>query len=103
MQGGWVAFAERYCREPGLCFLSSQKYEQAVIAGNQVSLHGHELDLQVVLHVSSRTITRISPDLFDPGAYDVYIIGDVPAAAFEQEGVDLLDDWRIAWKRGAVW
>ena len=33
---------------------------------------------------------RIDPELFQPGRYDVYVIGDVPAFVFSQGGTDLL-------------
>jgi uncharacterized membrane protein len=35
---------------------------------------------------------RIDPTLFEPGRYDVYLIGDVPAFVFRQGGRDLLQD-----------
>jgi uncharacterized membrane protein len=50
-----------------------------------------QLDWQLVLPGKKQAATRIDPRLFDRGAYDVYIIGDVPAAVFRQPNVDLLD------------
>ncbi|MFV0446159.1 MAG: hypothetical protein ACK5Q5_21490 [Planctomycetaceae bacterium] len=35
---------------------------------------------------------RIDPELFQPGRFDVYLIGDVPAFVFRQGGRDLLQD-----------
>lgn len=49
-----------------------------------------QLDWQVVLSGKIQGATHIRPEMFDPGAYDVYIIGDVPASVFQQDGVDLL-------------
>lgn len=49
-----------------------------------------QLDWVQVRSGERRTDTRINPDLFTPGRYDAYIIGDVPASVFFQGGVDLL-------------
>ena len=50
-----------------------------------------QLDTQVVLPGPFQDRTRIDPRFFEPGAYDVYIIGDVPARVFVQDGINLLD------------
>lgn len=34
---------------------------------------------------------KIEPEMFDAGRYDVYLIGDVPASAFQRDGLNLLD------------
>ena len=49
-----------------------------------------QLDWQVVLAGERQSATQIDPALFAPGAYDVYIIGDVPASVFRLGGTDLL-------------
>ncbi|MBX3438477.1 MAG: hypothetical protein KF861_13375, partial [Planctomycetaceae bacterium] len=50
-----------------------------------------QLDEQFLLPGVLSARSQIPPQLFDPGAYDVYIIGDVPASAFRQGQVNLLD------------
>ena len=45
--------------------------------------------------VSTNTTGRpleIDPKLFEPGRYDVYILGDVPFSAFRRNGINLLDE-----------
>jgi uncharacterized membrane protein len=49
-----------------------------------------QLDWQVVLPGRLASRTEILPTMFDPGQYDVYVIGDVPASAFRQGQSDLL-------------
>lgn len=49
-----------------------------------------QLDLITVLSSNKRTATHFDPDVFAPGKYDAYIIGDVPVSIFVQNGVDLL-------------
>lgn len=44
---------------------------------------------------------KLDPGLFDPGRYDVYLIGDVPAAVFRQGGRDLLQDLAARCRQGA--
>lgn len=44
---------------------------------------------------------RIDPSLFAPGAYDVYVIGDVPAFVFRQGGQDLLQEMFLRCRDGA--
>jgi hypothetical protein len=44
---------------------------------------------------------RIDPALFEPGRYDVYIIGDVPAFVFQQAGRDLLQELALRCRDGA--
>jgi uncharacterized membrane protein len=52
-----------------------------------------QVDLQTVNSGDFAGNTRIDPSLFDPGIYDVYIIGDVHASMFELQGNrNLLDD-----------
>lgn len=49
-----------------------------------------QLDRQLVLSGGQRSTTRIGPEWFEPGKYDAYIIGDVPASVFTQGGADRL-------------
>lgn len=44
---------------------------------------------------------RIDPQVFAPGAYDVYVIGDVPASVFRQAGQDLLQQLLSRCREGA--
>lgn len=61
-----------------------------------------QVDLQVVLTGDYRGNTRIDPSLFDPGEYDVYIIGDVHSRMFElQNGVNLLERLKLRVEEGA--
>lgn len=50
-----------------------------------------QLDLQVIPGGELMKNARIDKRLFAPGAYDVYVIGDVPSTVFFQDGVNLLD------------
>ncbi len=51
-----------------------------------------QVDLQVINSGAFAGNTRIDPSLFDPGTYDVYIIGDVHSSMFRLQGnVNLLD------------
>jgi hypothetical protein len=45
-----------------------------------------QVDMQVVLSGDFRGNTRIDPALFEPGEYDVYIIGDVHSRMFQLQG-----------------
>jgi len=49
-----------------------------------------QLDSQIVLSGKQQPKTKFSEDWFAPGKYDAYIIGDVPASVFIQNGQDLL-------------
>lgn len=49
-----------------------------------------QLDMQRVLPGELSRRTLLSANLFEPGAYDVYLIGDVPAGVFRQQGKDWL-------------
>ncbi len=61
-----------------------------------------QVDLQVVLTGDYRGNTRIDPAWFDPGQYDVYIIGDVHANMFQlQGGINLLDRLVLRVEEGA--
>jgi uncharacterized membrane protein len=42
-----------------------------------------QLDFQLVLSGKFATQTKLDPQLFQPGAYDAYIIGDIPASVFQ--------------------
>lgn len=50
-----------------------------------------QLDWQVLLPGPLATRTQISPKWFEPGEYDVFVIGDVPASAFRRGRDDLLE------------
>ncbi|MEZ6052899.1 MAG: glutamine amidotransferase [Planctomycetaceae bacterium] len=50
-----------------------------------------QLDWQVLLPGPFASRTEISPKWFEPGEYDVFIIGDVPASAFRKGNTDLLE------------
>lgn len=60
-----------------------------------------QLDFQPVFTGKLESLTRIDPDLFRPGRYDAYIIGDVPARLFETEGKNLLDDLAARVREGS--
>ncbi len=60
-----------------------------------------QLDWQVVLSGAQQPRTRIDPQLFEPGKYDAYIIGDVPAAVFRVGRTDLLDSLAQRVQEGA--
>ncbi|MGE4004254.1 MAG: glutamine amidotransferase, partial [Planctomycetaceae bacterium] len=49
-----------------------------------------QFDWQVLLPGALASRTEISPKWFEPGQYDVFIIGDVPASAFRRGQTDLL-------------
>ncbi len=49
-----------------------------------------QFDQQVLLPGALASRTEISPQWFEPGKYDVFIIGDVPASVFRQGQGDLL-------------
>ncbi|WP_437203928.1 hypothetical protein [Planctomicrobium sp. SH664] len=58
-----------------------------------------QLDTQIVLPSNRQTI--ITPKQFTKGAYDVYIIGDLPADAFQQQGQNLLVELAARVREGA--
>ncbi len=60
-----------------------------------------QLDWQVVLPGKLAQLTELRPSLFDPGAYDVYIIGDVPARVFREGGRDFLAELADRVREGA--
>jgi uncharacterized membrane protein len=45
-----------------------------------------QIHQQTIYTGTRRGLTRIEPSLFDPGEYDVYIIGDVHASTFHLQG-----------------
>src|SRR5690606_24483271 len=49
-----------------------------------------QLDWQLMLPGRMASRTEFPASLFDPGQYDVYVIGDVPASVFRQGQTDLL-------------
>jgi uncharacterized membrane protein len=49
-----------------------------------------QLDWQMIPVGLDQAKIRIEPNVFERGAYDVYMIGDVPASVFRPMGVDLL-------------
>ncbi len=60
-----------------------------------------QLTLQVVNQGKFIKQTIIPKELFQPGEYDVYLIGDVPASAFQQGDVNLLDLLAARMREGA--
>ncbi|HWL06929.1 MAG TPA: hypothetical protein VNQ76_00805 [Planctomicrobium sp.] len=50
-----------------------------------------QLDTQFIMGGRSANSKTLDPKMFEPGAYDVYIIGDVPAEAFQVQGRNLLE------------
>ncbi|SFI18454.1 hypothetical protein [Planctomicrobium piriforme] len=50
-----------------------------------------QLDTQFILGGQRGNPAALDPKLFEPGAYDVYLIGDLPADAFKVQGRDLLE------------
>ena len=44
-----------------------------------------QLDFQEIRRIPAGAVTKIDPAFFEPGKYDVYIIGDVPASVFGDE------------------
>ncbi len=61
---------------------TEQKFLREVNNAEQI-----QLDFRPVRSGHFRQLTQIDPDMFQPGQYDVYVIGDVPASVF---GVKLL-------------
>ena len=51
-----------------------------------------QMDMYFVPSQASGRPPEIDPKLFEPGRYDVYILGDVPVSAFRRNGINLLDD-----------
>ncbi len=60
-----------------------------------------QLDTQVVLPGKLGGQTRIDPNLFEAGKYDVYLIGDVPAEVFKVDGRDMLPQLAARVREGA--
>ncbi|WP_146510471.1 glutamine amidotransferase [Thalassoglobus neptunius] len=60
-----------------------------------------QVDTQVVLSGRFAQETNIDPDLFSPGKYDVFIIGDVPASVFQKDGNKLLRELALRVNEGA--
>ncbi len=60
-----------------------------------------QLDWQVVLPGPLSHLTELRPSYFEPGTYDVYIIGDVPARAFRKGDHDFLADLAARVREGA--
>ncbi len=60
-----------------------------------------QLDVYLVPGGRLFSQARIDPALFQPQRYDVYLIGDVPAAVFRQGGVDLLQELLARCREGA--
>ncbi len=44
-----------------------------------------QLDFKEIRRIPSGQVTRLEPEWFEPGKYDVYILGDVPASVFGDE------------------
>jgi len=51
-----------------------------------------QLDMQFVLNGQRGKQTLLDQKMFDPGAYDVYLIGDLPASVFQIQDRNLLVD-----------
>ncbi len=49
-----------------------------------------QLDTQYLIGGKRANPGTLDPKMFQPGAYDVYLIGDLPASAFQVQGQDLL-------------
>lgn len=60
-----------------------------------------QFDWRVLLPGPLAARSEISPKWFQPGEYDVYIIGDVPAAAFRRGAVDHLNQLAQRLQEGA--
>ncbi|WP_437186671.1 hypothetical protein SH668x_000018 [Planctomicrobium sp. SH668] len=60
-----------------------------------------QLDMQLVLYGQKGRRTLINREAFQPGAYDVYLIGDLPAEVFKQENEDLLVELAKRVREGA--
>ncbi len=72
---------------------SEQKFIRLVNRSEQIQLDFHPMRSGIF-----RQLTRIDPSMFQPGAYDVYIIGDVPAKSF---GTELLNQLAARVQDGA--
>lgn len=60
-----------------------------------------QLDTQLILSGERGQQSLIDPKLFAPGAYDVYLIGDVPASAFQFQNQSLLPELAKRVREGA--
>src|SRR5690606_35775164 len=60
-----------------------------------------QLDTQLVLPGRSSGRSVLDPKMFERGAYDVYLIGDVPAEAFRSGDRDLLVELAARVREGA--
>ena len=60
-----------------------------------------QLDFVRVFTVQPASLTRVDEELFLPGRYDAYIIGDVPARMFQFQDKNLLDELTARVHEGA--
>lgn len=60
-----------------------------------------QLDMQFVLNGDRGKQTLLDPKMFAPGAYDVYLIGDLPAEAFQFQNQSLLTELAKRVREGA--
>ncbi|MCA8999332.1 MAG: hypothetical protein KDA80_20225, partial [Planctomycetaceae bacterium] len=60
-----------------------------------------QLDTQVILPGRLTGETVLNPQLFEPGAYDVYLIGDIPASAFQNGNRSFLTELAQRVQEGA--
>ena len=60
-----------------------------------------QLDFIWVFTGKRASFARIDAEMFLPGQYDAYIIGDVPAHVFQSQGTDLLDELTARIHEGA--
>ncbi|WP_437227357.1 hypothetical protein SH661x_000308 [Planctomicrobium sp. SH661] len=60
-----------------------------------------QLDMQFVLNAAGGQRTLLDRKMFDPGAYDVYLIGDLPAEVFQLPDRNLLNDLALRVREGA--
>lgn len=60
-----------------------------------------QLDMQFVLNGERGRKTILDPKMFAPGAYDVYLIGDLPASAFQSQNQNLLQEVAKRVREGA--
>ncbi len=67
-----------------VAYFDSPRWEQKWLRGVG-SAEKVQLDMQPVELGDSKRRNEIDPSWFEPGKYDAYIIGDVPAAAFDTQ------------------
>jgi uncharacterized membrane protein len=60
-----------------------------------------QLDWKPVLIGRNNRLPHIDAELFEPGRYDAYIIGDLPARIFEEQKKNLLDELAARVNQGA--